>query len=489
MPTRARGRGVHQAWFLLLATMLRFVLLLLPCVQALPASDLRSLIADTKLLDEALLPRLERATAPTKEEVLDAMEDAACRLYTMLGRDKLEARPLEELIKFAADACHLQQFATPEPEVVVEEEPKCSGKTEDEWKEWAEALGSKDRPHIVSADGRLHFVPEGSVNAGLKYARSLFEAVPFDTSAGKSLAFDFEAVCMGARLAALLDQDDGFTTTKFDKNSCKDTDILNGKTYTSDLDAMGEQTGAKSPFAFEFANLKLIATFPGTIYAAKMWVTGFNCLSQTFDALGADVTSAPIPALLGTINNLISDGNGIAGETTSDHARMALAILYSTKWLTRASYVALGRADGRWMEKINPTWGKGKSPPPQPKSSFAAGFLSWWCDEKKGIADEESGHFGANWNAAVQSTSAKITDKRKRFRTAMGHKWRFRPNPYFMKPFKPSFEVSNDDPPKVGWESLMVCSTADGAKKHVSRIVAAGGEAAPSDRPNDANSL
>ena len=79
----------------------------------------------------------------------------------MLGRDTLEARPLEELIKFAADARHLQQFATPEPEVVVEEEPKCGGKTEDEWK-GGRGLGSKDRPHIVSADGRLHFVPEAA---------------------------------------------------------------------------------------------------------------------------------------------------------------------------------------------------------------------------------------------------------------------------------------------------------------------------------------
>ena len=89
----------------------------------------------------------------------------------------------------------------------------------------------------------------------------------------------------------------------------------------------------------------------------------------------------------------------------------------------------------------------------------------------------------------MKSTAARITDKRKRFREVMGGKWRFRPEPYFIKPFQQKFEVSNDDPPKVGWESLMVCSTADGAKKHVSRIVAAGGEAAPSDRPNDANSL
>ena len=472
--------------------MLRFVLLLLPCVQALPISDLQSLIADTKLLDEALLPRLERAMGPTKDEVLDAMKEAGCKFYAMFGRDKLKERPLEELIKFAVDACNLEQFA-------VKEEPKCGGRPLDEWKQWAEGLTTKERPHIVSAGG-LEFVTEGSVSAGLKYARSLFEVVPFDTSAGKSLADDFEAVCVADMFG-----DDGFTTTKFDKTSCKDTDVLNGKTYTSDLDDKAAQTGAKSPFAFEFATLKLIATFPGTEDAAIIWVTGFNCLSGAigpFNALGREVTSASgldKALLAATIDGLISDSAGIAAEggtnVKSDHARLALAILYSTKWLTSASYNHLMQADDEWAKKIDPTWvTAGTIQTGEPKSSFVAGWLSWWCDEKMGIADEESGHFGANWKYELESTAAKITDKRKRFRTVMtapGDKWRFRANPYYIKPFEHKYEVSQDDPPKVGWETLMKCAlpSENDVKKAVSTLVVAGGQAAPSGRPDDSNSL
>ncbi len=75
--------------------------------------------------------------------------------------------------------------------------------------------------------------------------------------------------------------------------------------------------------------------------------------------------------------------------------------------------------------------------------------------------------------------------------TAPGDKWRFRANPYYIKPFEHKYEVSQDDPPKVGWETLMKCAlpSENDVKKAVSNLVVAGGQAAPSGRPDDANSL